>query len=252
MQWIGFLERHANYVSALATQVASQPLTRFCVLIAVVLGTIWIIGILYGSGRHRVSVGLRPTLHHSGASIFIPRNAISSALDLTGIQARVRIFYLYKDTYGKEQRECLYANKLKVWRTETRLRSKDAIFGHEPVDVPIQDVIIPPLSNIPRPELLSPCPASASEYVYASGYLEKSEDDTADLPIVLVPESIFCFRPIYAHGVYYEKGAEGGRRSEGTSWASAWLAFVFEKTSKRYRELRIKRRIQDEPDLRFN
>lgn len=146
---------------------------RAILLFLLVLATIAVISFIY-SGSYQSAyhgpIAIRPHVKtrrqrgDAGGRFVVPRSVMPMNMD--GVEAAIRIYYIAEDARGRRNRKQVYAQRVKLQVQHDNLtRVQSQIFGIEPPDqVHTEDVYYPSFENVPPPEEISPTPQCCAEY----------------------------------------------------------------------------------------
>jgi hypothetical protein len=160
--------------------LASDPAVRLIVFCAIIFVTLLIIGRVYDYQNSRFQIGLR---RHANArlardTLTIPLAAVSGALDLNGIRARITISYVYEDARSRRRQRILVRKQPMtiVITTRSIRRVVDTVYGHEIPDVAASHVVFPLTDRAPPTDINS-TPERARDYADQAGLLQDWDAD---------------------------------------------------------------------------
>lgn len=183
----------ANAIGELAT----DPIVRAVMLVALIFPTIWLIAIVYSasaSSSQYGPVGLRPHVARrlSRGDLLVHKDMLPMSIDGLHI-TRCDVYYSYVDRKGDRKEWLVHSMKdlkLNVSPSKIPHRVRDIIYGQEIPSVPTADVCFPPFELSSTPEQISPTPELAPDYAAMHDILKAWQEDDDAFVVTMSEETI--------------------------------------------------------------
>ena len=167
----------------------SNPWVRVIGLVVIVYFTIRVIASVYSGDKQNSELGPVAIRQHSGLrdTIILPR--VLMPMNMDGVSAKLKVYYVFNDSRGKRRKQLLHENaRSRIAVSPVALRAAAKIDGQEVPDVASADVCFPPVDMDKAPSLVPATPDRAIDYVALHKIIENwHEDDNAPL-ISMHPE----------------------------------------------------------------
>jgi ribosome-binding protein aMBF1 (putative translation factor) len=187
--WSTFTEQAASWAVVLAnfvTRYLDADLVRALGLIAVVLLTISVMGMIYGGKTQNAFCGPVRIRKHANSQLSKHDIRMTKALlndaGLDRVRADCDVYYTYTDSRGKPRRHRVTKIDNSMINIVPDVRAIQGMIdgqelSQELKDLAVQDVVIPTPESDPNINTIQPTPQNVGEYVVQNKVLEGWTDD---------------------------------------------------------------------------